>query len=123
MPTENPYKTPQTPGATPDNPRLRKRARMFLAIAVACCVLGVGSVGWGIYVWHGSIGRVAARDETISPNEVANEIARTMPTAELLLYVGVPLAAIGGVTAVPSGVLWFFTRNANNNRMKDLRQQ
>jgi hypothetical protein len=123
MPTENPYETPQTLGAAPDNRGLHKRAGKFMALAAACCVLGVGLMCGSIYVIHGPSRRLAARHDTPSPSELANDVARTAPTAKLLWYIGVPLAAIGGVTAVPSGVLWFFTRNANNNRMKDLRQQ
>jgi hypothetical protein len=113
MLTENPYKSPQTSGSTPDNRRLQKRAKRFLAIAVVCSVLGVGLAGGGIYSMFGSRDIADSRGGVISPAEVANDIARRMPTAELLLYLGVPLAAIGGLVAVPSGILWFLTRKAN----------
>jgi hypothetical protein len=58
----------------------------------------------------GSYGRAATRHDTVSPSDVANEIAHTAPVAQLLCYIGVLLAAIGGLAVVPSGVLWFLAR-------------
>ena len=90
---------------------------MFLALAAGSCVFGVGLMCGSIYVIHGPSRRLAARHDTPSPSELANDIARTAPIAEVLWHIGLPLTAIGGLTAVPSGILWFLTR------LKDLQQR